>query len=329
MVHAAVIEILDRDGRVRQSHKVQGWPLSVGRSPECTLVLADPHLAGFHAELHWTEQGPELQMLDSINGGWLGRQRLQPGQRSAWPTTTVLQLGASLLRLRTSLEALPEERPLSQPETSRSHLRHLWVPALASLWALLLWYDQWANLDPGARWTDYAGPVLWPLAIVAGWAALWSLVTQLFQHWFPFHAHLKRALIGLTGLHLLGMALPVVAYAFSVPRLMALDSLAFPCGIAALLWWHASAVWPRARRGLAMVLVAMLLLGFGLMAAKRSEQQHWFGPAYLSNLPPPALRLVAPKTPEQLLDSLRPLEAELARQAGKENDTPSLDGNSD
>ena len=36
---AAVIEVLGRDGQVRRCHRVQAWPLAIGRSPDCELVL--------------------------------------------------------------------------------------------------------------------------------------------------------------------------------------------------------------------------------------------------------------------------------------------------
>lgn len=326
MDHAAVIvEILDRDGQVRAVHKVLAWPLRIGRSPACDLVLNDPHLAGEHAELRWGEEGVELLMLDSLNGGWQGQRRLQAGDRLPLAGLAPLQLGATRLRLRSSADVLAPERPLARPASPRSRWRHLWVPGLALAWALLLWYDQWAGMDPGAPWVDYAGAVLGPLGVVTAWAALWALITQLFQHWFAFTPHFKRVLAGALGLHLLGILLPAMAYAFSAPRLMALDSLLFPLGLAGVLWWQASLVWPRARRWVALGLGAALALGFTLMVGKRIDQQHWLGPPYLAALPPPALRLVAPKTPEALIAELRPLQAQLARQASKDNDLPSAD----
>jgi hypothetical protein len=63
-----------------------------------------------------------------------------------------------------------------------------------------------------------------------------------------------------------------------------------------------------------------LLLGLGLQIGSRQEQQYVFGPPYLASLPPPALRVASPKPPEALIESLKPLKAELARQARKDND---------
>ncbi|MDL5031790.1 FHA domain-containing protein [Pelomonas sp. APW6] len=326
MDQAAVIEVLDRDGQVRSVHKVQGWPLRIGRSPACELVLDDAHLAGEHAELSWGEEGPQLRLLPSLNGGWLGTRRLAAGEPQALPDETVWQLGNTRLRLRTLRSTLAPEKPLAHPDFARSPLRHLLVPGLALLWAVLLWLDQWLGSDPGAPWVQYAPAMLAPFALVLVWSAVWALVSMLFHRWFAFLPHLRRVLIVLVTLHLLGMGLPVLAYALSWPRLLVVDALVFPVGLVGLLWWHASFVWPRARRLLAAGLGSLLVVSLALMVGKRWEQQYWFGPAYLSVLPPPVMRLASPKPVEALVDSLAPLEAQLKRQAAKDNEVPSQDG---
>jgi hypothetical protein len=334
MERSAVIELLGRDGRVQSVQRISQWPARIGRSVRCEVVLDDIHLAAEHAELHWPESeaegaaGARLSLLPSRNGGWLGERRLMAGDTAALPGRAVFQLGNSQLRWRSSAELLAAELPL-QAHQQRRAKAGAWVPVLALLWLGLLWFDQWSGLNPGSPWVDYSGAVLIPLAVLLMWVALWSLVTQLFQHRFPFSTHLRGALVGLTSLHLIGFALPLLAYAVSAPRLMVLDAVLFPCGVAALLFWHARLVWPRARRWLGLAAVAGLATLLVLTVARRQDQQHWLGPAYLSSLPPPAFRLVQPTTPQTLIDSLRPLEAELARQANKDNDEPSEEGGSD
>jgi FHA domain len=317
---AAVIEVLGRDGQVRTIHKVMDWPLTIGRAPDCDLVLDDSHLAGAHAQLQLTQDGPLLTLLPSLNGGQLGRRRLVAGESVALVTQNagaLFQLGATQLRLRRSADALAPEQLLLQAAGAP---RQRWLAALLLGWLGLLWLDQWTSLNPGSPWVDYTAAVLVPLGLLLGWAALWALVTQLFQHRFPFVTHLWRGLVGAVCLSLLGLLLPLLAYAFSLRQLLSLEALLLPAGLAALLWWHASLVWPRGRRVLGWCMLGLLLGGQTLLVAKRQEQQYWFGPPYLSALPPPALRLVAPKPPEMLIDSLRPLEAELARQASKDNE---------
>lgn len=328
MDHAAVIEILDREGHCRETHKVRQWPLTIGRAPSADLVLPDPHLAGAHALLHWTEAGARLELLESRNGGWLDGQRLGAGATAPWTAQNVVQLGNTRLRLRTALDTLPEEQALPRAdEPMRRDARPAWaLPAISLLWLLALWLTHWSGNDGSSTWVDTISGVLMPVALALMWAAAWALVTQLFRHWFAFGAHLWRALVVSLVFQVLDVTLPVLAYALSWPRLMALDTLAVSIGGAALLWWHATVVWPRPRRRLALAIGGMALLGLVLTVGRRTEQQHWLGPNYLSALPPPALRLVTPKPVDSFVDSMQRLEAPLQKQARKRNDQEQTSG---
>ncbi|MFG6489854.1 FHA domain-containing protein [Roseateles sp. BYS78W] len=322
---AAVVELLGHDGRVALVQRVTRWPVRIGRSPVCDIVLDDAHLAGEHAELQLAADGRvQLRLLDTRNGGAVAGKRLASGDEATLPAGGAFQLAGQSLRLRTSADELaPEQALFVQP------VRH-WalLPALLLVMLFFQWVDRWSAVDPDARWVDYATPLLGPLAFVLGWAGLWSLASKLFQHRFPFTTHLRRALLVIVGLQVLEWVLPGVAYALSLPRLMVLDSLALPLAGAALIAWHAHLVWPGARRTLNVGIAALLLLGLGLQVGGRQEQQYMFGPPYLAALPPPALRLASPKPPETLIESLKPLKAELARQARKDNDgaEPEEDG---
>ena len=318
---AAVIEVLGRDGQVRSVHKIERWPATIGRSPLCDVVLDDAHLAGAHAELVWAgEGGAQLQLLPSLNGGWHGERRLQPGESAALDGTAQFQLGATQLRWRSSAAPLAPEVPLEKHQHRSVKPSVLWLALALPIWLLSLAFEQWLGSDPGTPLIDYATPVLGPLGAVIAWAALWALVTQLFQHRFPFGTHLRRVLAWLLAMYAVSLVVPALAYAFSLPRLLGLEELVTAIGSAALLWWHAVVVWPRARQRLGVVLGVLLVLGMSLTIARRQEQQHWLGPNYMSALPPPALRLATPKSPETLIDELKPLQAQLARQAQKDND---------
>ncbi|MGN7872385.1 FHA domain-containing protein [Roseateles sp. 22389] len=327
----AVIEIVDRDGHCRETHKVRAWPLRIGRSPDCDLVLADPHLAGAHALLHWDDagtdaapaaSGPVLELLPSHNGGWLDGHRIAAGSRAAWPSSALLQLGTTRLRLRTSLDPLPAEKPMNRAdEPVRRDARPSWaLPTLLAVWALLLWGSNWAANDGSATWVDTVSALLAPVGVALIWAALWALVTQLFRHWFAFGAHLWRALVATVAMQLFDLLLPLLAYMFNLPRLLALETLVMSVGAALLLWWHATVVWPRASRRLAVGIGAMCVVGLVLTVGRRTEQQYWLGPNYMATLPPPALRVATPQPVDSFIDGMARLEAPLLKQAEKRND---------
>jgi hypothetical protein len=318
---AAVIEVLGRDGQVRSVHKIQRWPATIGRSPECDVVLDDAHMAGEHAALSWSDEaGPQLQLLPSINGGWAGERRLAVGESATLSGTALFQLGATQLRWRSTASPLAPELPLERHQHQSVKPSALWLAVALPVWLFSLAFEQWLATDPGTPLIDYTAPVLGPLGAVLAWAALWALVTQLFQHRFPFATHLRRVLVWLLAVYALGIVVPAVAYALSLPRLLAVEEVVTLVGSAGLIWWHAVVVWPRARQRLAIALGVLLVLGMGLMTARRQDQQHWLGPNYLSALPPPALRMVSPKSPESLIEQLKPLQGQLQKQAKKDSD---------
>jgi hypothetical protein len=317
MPAAAVVELLGRDGRAVLIQRVTGWPVRIGRSPACDIVLDDGHLAAEHAELAVTPEGRvRLKLLESRNGGSVGGKRLASGEEAELPAGGAFQLAGSTLRLRTAADALAPEQLLVVQKARHWAL----LPALVLAMLFFQWLDRWSSVDPDSRWIDYASPLLAPLAFVLGWAGLWSLASQLFQHRFPFVTHLRRALLVIVVVQVLDWLLPGIAYALSWPRLMALDALSAPVAGAALVAWHARLVWPGAQRALNIGITALLLLALGLQVGSRQEQQYVFGPPYLASLPPPALRLVPTKPPEALIESLKPLKAELQRQARKDNE---------
>ncbi|MFG6465224.1 FHA domain-containing protein [Roseateles sp. BYS87W] len=315
---SAVVELLGRDGRAVLVQRVTGWPVRLGRSPGCDVVLDDPHLAPEHAELHLAPGGGvQLRLLPSVNGGAVAGRRLAAGGEAVLPTGGNFQLAGCALRLRTSADVLaPEQVMVVHP------VRH-WALLPLMLLSMLgfHWLDRWSAVDPDARWVDYVSPMLTPLAFMLGWAGLWSLASQIFQHRFPFAIHLRRVLLVTLVTQLLDWVLPAVAYAMSWPRLMAVEAFTLPVTLAVLMAWHSRLVWPGAQRVLNIGITSLLLLWLGLQVANRQEQQHLFGPPYLASLPPPALRVAPTQSTQSLIESLQPLKAELAKQARKDNDS--------
>ncbi len=318
-----VIEILDREGQVRHVFRLDGGGdqvVRIGRSPACEIVLDDGHLAGVHAELRATESGPQLHLLPSLNGGWLGERRLKSGESAALDGQAGFQLGATHLRWRSVDAPLAAEQPLAGHQLRQVSRSGWWLPALLLLWLASLGFNFWLAAEPDTKLIAYAWPLLGPLAATLAWAGLWALVTQLFQRRFPFATHLRRVLVWMLALEAIDHLLPGLAYSLGVPRLAALSDLILPMAATFLIWWHASLVWPRARRSMALSMTLLLLLGMGLRFAQRSEEQYAFGPRYLSALPPPVLRLVAPKPPQVLLDDMRSLRGPLDAAARKDSD---------
>src|SRR5690242_531722 len=121
----AIVEVLDRDDHARLIVPVTAWPVTIGRSLECDVVLDDAHAAAHHATVTalTPEPGAALSLTvgDTINGVHIGKKRIAAQQSVTLKAGEILQIGNTRVRVRLASEALAAERPLL-PEPRRQVL---------------------------------------------------------------------------------------------------------------------------------------------------------------------------------------------------------------
>lgn len=291
----ALIELIDRDGRVRRTLDVHAWPLTLGRALDNTLVLDDPHVAPHHATLDLDAQGVlQLQVGASRNGVQLGAARwLDAGAQSPLPLAgsgagVPLQLGAQRLRIRLAGAPVAPELPLARPVVAG---RALWL--MLAAWVLIQAGHRWVQLDPGADFIEW---LPWLLGLPTGlalWCGLWALGSKLFRHGFDFTSHASIAPAWLLAWELLDALLPLAAAAVGWP----LPWLAWrQWGVAVLttllLRAHLHQVLPQRTRAISVSLALLLVAGISVNTMLNLRHLgRVFNEPYMSTLPPPALRL--------------------------------------
>ncbi|MFG6446978.1 FHA domain-containing protein [Roseateles sp. BYS180W] len=318
----ALIEVLDpRDGSVRTSHKGP-WPMTVGRALACDVVLNDPHLAGEHLRVHWDGAQARLELCPSMNGVRLRDRAWQGVRMLEWAAGDVLHLGQSMLRLRTSTQALAPELPLPYGSRSAQSTPPRWwvLVGLCLLWTLTLFVEHWLSSSPETRWVEWVSALLVPLCMVAGWAGLWTLLTQLFRHQQEWRRHLRGALLALVLLWLMDTSTEALAYILSWPWLLSAQWLMLTAMVSSWVWWHATLVWPRWRLTLGLVAVLLAGLVSALTLGKKVDPQHWLRAPYVGQLLPPALQLRQPSSVDAFVGELGALEATLQEKAQRDRD---------
>lgn len=305
----ALIELLDRDGRVQRSIDVPAWPITLGRSLDNLVVLDDPHAAAEHARLERAEDGTVLLKIGStINGARVGERRLTAGEHWALDgQQDSFELGATRLRLRLPGQPLPAEMPLP-PETGQGLMTWLLLPLLA----LLVWWPMWLSLDPGSEWTVWLPLVLGTPAALALWAAIWALASKLFQHRFDFWGHAAIALRVLVPVQVLGLLLPVIGAAFNLPGLWQAGQWLQPAALAVLAWRHGRRVLPGHVRMVGLSVTALCALGVAITLTMNHQRfERWQRAPYMSTLPLPAWRWHSAVPVSRFLDEARALEPHL------------------
>lgn len=313
----ALVELLDRDGTVREAWPVQAWPIGIGRAIDNTVVLDDPAVAAYHLRLEppaLAGEAPRLRALPSLNGVQLGRQPLVPGEPRVWAGGLV-RLGHSQLRLRLRGEALAPERLLT-PVGRGATPAVLFL--LVMLWALGV---QWLSADPGDRWSDRLPALLgWPLAI-AVWSGAWALMSRLFQRRSDFLRHARIALQYLLIVLVIEEGLPFLGGVLGWPLLSHLAP-ALGVGVATLgLLAHARLVWPGASRWLGVGAVAALTtMGVLTITLNLQSQDRWFSALYLTALPPAPWNLAPSRDLDAFLGQAAALKEEVDDRARRTAD---------
>lgn len=317
----ALVEVLDRDGHSRMAVPVTSWPVRVGRAIDNDVVLDDTHVAAHHATLDETTGGLSLLVGQSVNGARIGGKRLGSGERADLSGSEPFQLGSTRLRVRRAADALTPEKALA-PEP-----RGGWALLTALMVVLLLWNvgELWLNTDPGGRLSDYLPVLVGGPVALALWCGLWALGSKLFQHRFEFWPHARVALSYLLASGVVGLVLPLLAYALSWEFASRITNIAVGGVLAAMVLAHLSLVLPARRQLLTVAMGAAFIAGVAVMLARNYQMNdRVFEELYMTTLAPPALRMAGSVETGRFIEEAASLKATLDAHAKDESDTDSV-----
>lgn len=318
----AVLEVLDRDGVVRQSLKVGAWPLRVGRALDNDLVLDDPYTAPQHLRIARDEEGRlALTVGESVNGLQCDGHLLTAGQRLSLPggphdKPVSLLLGRTQLRLRLATQVLAPEQVLGTARVLTQGLPTLLLLALAV--ALVLGFNTWLESEPDLLAKSLASFAISALAIGFGWAGVWTLLSKVFTHQGHFGWHLRVMLLAVLAWEALMAGTALLAFAFSWPWLTDFNFVPGYAILGAMLYFHLQAVEPQhPRRTLGFALGSALTglalsLWFNVQATDRLGSE-----LYMNHLFPPALRVAKPVEVPQFMQGVAELQTRLDAKARK------------
>jgi hypothetical protein len=312
-----LLEVLDRDGQVRQSFTVTRWPLRIGRALLNDVVLGDPHVAPEHLCIEPGETGLTLTVSPTRNGVLLGHKRLRGGDSAPLAVAgdaIEFTAGRTRLRLRLPAQALAPELPLA-PVTSLA--RRLGPGLVAGLLLVLgLLFKSYLDTDPDT-FARAAGSALLA-AFVGGavWCGAWALLSKTFTRQAHFGWHVRVFLFASVALLGVSVVPALVAFALSWPWLTDFAFIGDVAVAATALYFHLLAVEPARQRALKWVAASCAFVGVGLSLWFNVQRTDLYGEElYMNHLFPPALRLARPMPADAFVDGLTPLKAVLDKKA--------------
>ena len=315
------LEVSERGHRQPLARHVTRWPFTVGRAASADCVLTDASVAPQHLRVERADDGRiEVEVLDSVNGVWLGRRHHGAGARFAWPPGQALALGRCQLLLRPGDAALaPTQRwrPITRGQVLLTLLALLGVAALAG-------WESWLGATaPGALARGL------PLALVASfssllaWVLAWSVLGKLFTGATAFWTHVRIAALGGVAITLGFGALALLAFAASWPGLTRFESVIGMAMLALLAGWHLRVATPVSPRTLAIGLALAWLAAVGVRLGLQWQGQKRLGDEmYLSQLAPPGWRLARVQPVDAFVAGTGELKAKLQERLQDHSDAP-------
>ena len=324
----ALLEVLDRDGQVRQSFSVLRWPLRIGRALDNDVVLSDPQVAAEHLTLALGERGLALIVGETKNGVQLGSKKLTANTSHLLASSREapeFSAGRTRLRLRLPDQALAPELPLAVVAPLRQRLVPIGVAALVLMAGML--FNTYLDTDADGLGRAVGNTLLSSVAGALIWCGAWALLTKTFTHQARFGWHLRVFLFSSIAWLVVGALPGVLAFALSWPWLTDFAFVgSFVVGAAAL-YFHLLAVEPARHRGLRWAALACAVVGVALTLWFNVQRTDQFGEElYMNHLFPPALRLARPVANDAFIDDLARLKPLLDKKAKETSGTDDAGG---
>ncbi|CAN5878066.1 hypothetical protein BH11PSE8_BH11PSE8_20110 [soil metagenome] len=331
-----LLEVLDRDGQVRQSAVVRRWPFTIGRALDNDMVLSDPNVAAHHFCLGAPSQplalersaattpllpqqhdALELRVGDTFNGVHLGARRLRAGEHAALPAqreAIELTAGRTRLRLRLPEHTLPAELPLAETATVRQRVVPIALAAVVLLACLL--FSTYLATDPDELGRAIGNMLMTAIVVTAVWCSLWALLSKTFTRQAHFGWHLRVFLTAAIALIAVDALPALFAFALSWPWLTDYSFIATFAVGAAALYFHLLAVEPARHRLLKWVAATGAVVGVALSLWLNVQRTDRTGDElYMYHLFPPALRLAKPVAADTFIAGLARLKPVLDQKA--------------
>jgi hypothetical protein len=316
---AALIEVLARDGSVRQGVKVAAWPLRVGRALDNDLVLDDPHIAAHHFTIDADEGGVFVTVGDSLNGVQVdGHKKLAAGQRwrAAAAEPLRLTVGRMHLRLRLDTHPLAPEQPMWAAQALHHPVGSLVL--LAGLALAVLTLQMYLEAEPTGLLRVMSDWLPRVLGYGFAWCAFWTVLSKVFAHQGHFGWHVRVLLAGLVaqqGLQAIALA---VSFSLSWPWVSSYDFLLALGVLSAMLYFHLQAVEPHKPRLTFTLSASALTIAVSLTLWGNWRGAGRFGgELYMSHLLPPAMRVATPVGVDEFMPGVQALQTGLDEQAAR------------
>jgi len=335
MERVVVIEVVDHQGTIIERFRATQFPVKVGRAYDNDLIIADPYVCPHHCEVTLGEAGEVIvNDLSSVNGTFAAGEGKRSGQVTV-AADSQLRIGHTRLHFKFPGQPVEATRIDQAP-----HKMHEWPPRsltfnigvlLLGMLMMTLWdyLDSYTEFQYGRY---FFGEQIPALIAIAGWAAIWSIVSRITAHRFAFLRHATILVSVILLIAVSSYLLDFLKFGLATFWPFEIINIAIiAVAITLLLYWHLRLCSDQKRSRLIRAASVISLVFVGLVQANTylDRQEFRSSPNYPTSLKPPAFQMVKSKPVDEFLaqsDQLRKsIDREIASQASKEQNQASAE----
>lgn len=320
MEKVVVIEVGEQQGKIVERFRATSFPVRIGRAYDNDLIVTDPYVCPHHCEVVLGEGGEVVvNDLSSVNGTFVLGDGARASQVKVGPDSR-LRIGHTQLhfklpgqRVEPTLVDVPHQAVREWPP--RSLLGNLAVLLLGAL--LMTLWDYLGSYNAFEYGKYFFGQQIPALIAVAGWAAVWSVVSRITSHRFAFFRHATIVVSAILIIAASAYLLDFLKFGFAINwPFEIINTAIIAMSIALLLYWHLRLCSDQKRRRLMTVatIVSVVLVGLAQVNDFLDSQEFRSGPVYSTTLKPPVFQMVKSKPVDDFLSHSEQLKSSIERE---------------
>ena len=237
METSLILEILDRFGKVKERHKVDRFPLRVGRGYNNDIIVDDPYISPNHIELLMDGDGHLLVADLKSENGLFSLHPLQRHELLSIEDNQRIRIGHTDIRLRSPKFQI-KDTFIDRVRPSQLHLLFTNMVMLPVFWLLAagvflgFYYQQ--SFDE-ITFHHLLGQILPLFIFIVAWSCGWSIVSKVVTHKFYFSYHAILTSLIIVGFYIIEPLFEYVEFIYPIDGLADKLSLISDFGLPAIL----------------------------------------------------------------------------------------------
>jgi hypothetical protein len=261
-----IIEILDRFGKVKERHKLDHFPMRIGRGYDNDIIVDDPYVSPAHIELLIDGDGHiMISDLKSENGLFSLHPLLQHELLTVEDNQRI-RIGHTDIRFRSQRYPI-KETFIDHARPSQLHLLFTTMVMLPVFWLiaagifLAYYYQQSFQV---VTINSLVGEILPVFIFIFLWSCAWSVVSKVVTHKYYFSYHAILTSLVMVGFYIIEPLYEYIEFIYPVQGLA--DNLSYisDLGLPAILLYgnlRQSTPMTKRRARLTAILASALVMG--------------------------------------------------------------------